>query len=258
MGFLSSAGLVGSAISGGLLDFANFQEQKNMNEWQQATQKKQWEREDTAYQRTAQDMLNAGLNPLTMQGTDGAGELISPDTPQMSTENSTNLMNSFVNQMESIATGKQERDLLQSQIDSQRLQNIKYARDNGLIYNPRFSNPNHRTGKYNYTNFEYDENGNRINTGPDKKISVGTESYDYNINDPYQIQLLENDNKVKKLLWDNMNIDNDEKKGNYQNDTKIERNLTTLQKWLDSERLMSLFEQLRDTGIGLGKGLFGL
>lgn len=50
--------------------------QKDLQEYNQALQQQIFEREDTAYQRTAQDMRSAGLNPLSMQGTNGAGEAI--------------------------------------------------------------------------------------------------------------------------------------------------------------------------------------
>lgn len=51
--------------------------QRELQEYNKALQERIFEREDTSYQRTAQDMLAAGLNPLDMQGTNGAGEIIS-------------------------------------------------------------------------------------------------------------------------------------------------------------------------------------
>lgn len=44
--------------------------------YQKATQQQIFDREDTAYQRTVNDMRAAGLSPLTMNGTNGAGEAI--------------------------------------------------------------------------------------------------------------------------------------------------------------------------------------
>lgn len=51
--------------------------QRELQEYNKALQQQIFEREDTSYQRTAQDMLAAGLNPLDMQGTNGAGEVVS-------------------------------------------------------------------------------------------------------------------------------------------------------------------------------------
>lgn len=54
----------------------NLEYQKENLEYQKALQEKIFQREDSAYARTAQDMRNAGLNPLGMNGTNGAGEAI--------------------------------------------------------------------------------------------------------------------------------------------------------------------------------------
>lgn len=51
--------------------------QRENLDYQKALQEKIFEREDSAYQRTASDMRAAGLNPLVMNGTNGAGEAIS-------------------------------------------------------------------------------------------------------------------------------------------------------------------------------------
>ena len=51
--------------------------QRELQEYNRALQQQIFEREDTSYQRTAQDMLAAGLNPLNMNSTNGAGEIIS-------------------------------------------------------------------------------------------------------------------------------------------------------------------------------------
>lgn len=54
----------------------NLEYQKEVQEYNKALQEKIFQREDTAYTRTAADMKAAGLNPLTMNGTNGAGEAI--------------------------------------------------------------------------------------------------------------------------------------------------------------------------------------
>lgn len=54
----------------------NLEFQRENLEYQKALQQQIFEREDTAYERTVADMRNAGLSPLSMQSTNGAGEVI--------------------------------------------------------------------------------------------------------------------------------------------------------------------------------------
>lgn len=53
-------------------------QQENLD-YQKALQQQIFEREDTAYERTVNDMRNAGLSPLAMNGTDGAGQAVQTD-----------------------------------------------------------------------------------------------------------------------------------------------------------------------------------
>lgn len=55
----------------------NLEFQRENLEYQQALQQQIFQREDSSYQRTVADMRAAGLSPLTMSGTNGAGEAIS-------------------------------------------------------------------------------------------------------------------------------------------------------------------------------------
>lgn len=79
------------ALVGGLFDARNTDKTNQANkdianqnlafqrenlEYQKALQQQVFEREDTAYQRTVDDMRAAGLSPLSMQSTNGAGEAI--------------------------------------------------------------------------------------------------------------------------------------------------------------------------------------
>lgn len=50
--------------------------QRENLEYQKALQQQIFQREDSAYQRTVNDMRSAGLSPLTMNGTNSAGEAI--------------------------------------------------------------------------------------------------------------------------------------------------------------------------------------
>lgn len=55
--------------------------QKETFEYNKALQQQIFNREDTAYQRTASDMRAAGVSPLAMQGTNGAGEAVAQTAP---------------------------------------------------------------------------------------------------------------------------------------------------------------------------------
>lgn len=50
--------------------------QKEALDYQKALQQQIFDREDSAYQRTVQDMRAAGMSPLALQGTNSAGEAI--------------------------------------------------------------------------------------------------------------------------------------------------------------------------------------
>lgn len=56
--------------------------QRENLDYQKALQQQIFDREDSSYARTVQDMRNAGLSPLSMQNTNGAGEAISTTAPE--------------------------------------------------------------------------------------------------------------------------------------------------------------------------------
>lgn len=60
----------------------NLQFQRENLAYQKALQQKIFDREDSAYQRTVKDMRAAGLSPLMMNGTNGAGEAIQTEPLQ--------------------------------------------------------------------------------------------------------------------------------------------------------------------------------
>ena len=72
------------------------QNQANWREnfdYQKALQEKIFDREDTAYQRTVNDMRQAGLNPLAMNGTNGSGEAIATSPLQQEAPQSQKISN---------------------------------------------------------------------------------------------------------------------------------------------------------------------
>lgn len=78
----------------------NLQFQRENLDYQKALQERIFDREDTSYQRTVNDMRQAGINPLAMNGTNGAGEAIA----------TTPLHNDF--QMQDKGTGTVISDLI--------------------------------------------------------------------------------------------------------------------------------------------------
>lgn len=78
----------------------NLQFQRENLDYQKALQEQIFDREDTSYQRTVNDMRQAGLNPLAMNGTNGAGEAIATEP----------LHNDF--QMQDVGTGTVISDLI--------------------------------------------------------------------------------------------------------------------------------------------------
>lgn len=78
----------------------NLQFQRENLDYQKALQERIFDREDTSYQRTVNDMRQAGLNPLAMNGTNGAGEAIATEP----------LHNDY--QMQDVGTGTVISDLI--------------------------------------------------------------------------------------------------------------------------------------------------
>lgn len=68
-----------SNLATGLL---NYNQQSKQFEYQKELNKLQMQREDTQYQRTVNDMRQAGLSPLAMQGLNSSSPLTSAAAPQ--------------------------------------------------------------------------------------------------------------------------------------------------------------------------------
>lgn len=112
----------------------NLQLQQDKFEYDKALQQQIFEREDTAYQRTVNDMRSAGLSPLNMSGQNGAGSVVSTSAPQRQTQSSTDAINAFNNAFNNFATMQQtlssiknsqkQNQLLQTEIDANNIDNV--------------------------------------------------------------------------------------------------------------------------------------
>lgn len=124
----------------------NLQFQREKLEYEKQLQQQIFEREDTAYQRSAQDAQAVGINPMAMTGLNGSGEAV-PTTLQQSNvdysqfgmaQNLPNLLSmasgvaSAVNEYK---TGNSQRDLLESQKTAQDLKNEEQAIRNKFLEN---------------------------------------------------------------------------------------------------------------------------
>lgn len=111
----------------------NFQLQQEQLEYQKALQQEIFDREDTAYQRTVNDMRSAGLSPLSMSGTNGAGSVVSTSAPQRQGQDATNAINSLNNVINQFATAsttianvknaQKQNELLQTEINANNIDN---------------------------------------------------------------------------------------------------------------------------------------
>ena len=217
----------------------NLAYQRELQEYNRALQERIFEREDTSYERTAKDMINAGLNPLSMQGTNGAGEVIAQNplnnpyqaqqpspmqayqaqkanvmaTPLQAIQGMTSLLGTAISSIESIKTGSVNRDSLRTQSDSARINTFLSNIDKGVIYNAE-------TGK-----LDLDED--TFN----KYLEQKAKEKDYNIDK------MENDIREWKHLVDS---------GKYGSDTKYEQMITALQDWFLNGRGEDAWNKLKE------------
>lgn len=56
--------------------------QREKLDYEKQLQQQIFEREDTAYQRSAQDAQSVGINPMAMTGLNGSGEVVPTTLPQ--------------------------------------------------------------------------------------------------------------------------------------------------------------------------------
>lgn len=202
--------------------------QRDVQEYNKALQQQLFEREDTSYQRTAEDMLKAGLNPLTMQNTNDAGQPIamSPlnnnyqaqigapmqaaqfiksetmNQPIQALNSFVGMVGSVISSIESLKTGSVTRDSLRSQIDVNRLNSFFQNADKGL---------------------SFDTNGNPVIDNGLMKKYLETKAKEKD----YDIAKMENDIRE----WNHM-----KSAGKYYSDNKYEQIITALEDWLVNGR----------------------
>lgn len=109
--------------------------QRENLEYEKALQQKIFEREDTSYQRTVNDMRMAGLNPLSMQGTNGAGEAIQTEAMHNDYQHSDSsnlqaisqifdVINQVSNTRNNASLQQSQANLINAQAENQRIKNL--------------------------------------------------------------------------------------------------------------------------------------
>lgn len=97
-------------------------DQKSYNE---ALQKKLFEREDTSYQRTKDDLLAAGYSPLAINGTNDAGTVVGqPSVPELPNINPFQANSLNFGQLSDILTQAQNRKVQERALDIQEEKNL--------------------------------------------------------------------------------------------------------------------------------------
>lgn len=106
----------------------NLDFQRENLDYEKALQQQIFAREDNAYQRTVNDMRLAGLNPLSMQGTNGAGEAIATE-PMHNDYQAQNVMNGvfdilnqYMNLANNTTVSNAQSNLINAQADSARVE----------------------------------------------------------------------------------------------------------------------------------------
>lgn len=117
---------------------SNLDFQREQFEYEKALQEEMFQREDTANQRTVNDMRLAGLNPLNMTGTNGAGNVVGATAPQnnyqMNSTQGFEILNQIFNaalSAKSVASNNSlqqaNANLLNAQAQNQNIKNVYEA-----------------------------------------------------------------------------------------------------------------------------------
>ena len=214
-------------------------------EYNRALQDEIFAREDTSYERTAQDMSNAGLNPLSMSGADGAGSVISSSTApsaqsapvpsarggqalqnnfQYQKEESAQFLNSLITEIPHLCENFYKLDSMRQQAIGEKIKNMrdvgdvtKYFIDNGIKFNGGT--------KYNWETWDK----GRWTYNHNWDVSKGIENF--NLNQlKYYNQYLDTFRKSRDVDYD---VDN----GLFSSTSSLERTLTGISNVLTSGKL---------------------
>lgn len=109
----------------------NLEFQRENFDYQKALQQEIFNREDTANQRTVQDMRLSGLNPLSMSGTNGVGEVVGTNSMESQKTSDLQAVSQILNVINQISTTRSnatlssaQSNLINAQADNQRIKNI--------------------------------------------------------------------------------------------------------------------------------------
>lgn len=137
----------------------NFNLQKENLEYQKALQQQLFEREDTAYERTKNDMLNSGFSPLAMQGLNSAGSAVPTSAPQSGMDIASSLSSilgvasqaQMLSQVQSgILKNDAETRFINAQAENQEIKNL-YSKDNESFNQKMLIEDYYRKARENFT-----------------------------------------------------------------------------------------------------------
>lgn len=110
---------------------ANLEFQRENLDYLKALQQQVFEREDSAHQRTVNDMRMSGLNPLSMNGTNGAGEAIATSPIETQKTSDLQAINEILNVMNQVSVTRNnstlsnaQSNLINAQAENQRIKNL--------------------------------------------------------------------------------------------------------------------------------------
>lgn len=110
---------------------ANLAFQQENLDYQKALQQKIFAREDTAYQRTVRDMRLAGLNPISMQGSNSSGEAVATTPIESSKTSDIQALSQIMNVISQLnvnrnnnSVSQAQSNLINAQAENQRIKNI--------------------------------------------------------------------------------------------------------------------------------------
>lgn len=236
--------------------------QRENLEYQKALQQQIFEREDTAYQRTAQDMAAAGINPLMMNGTDASGDVVSTTPLQNDYQATGYQAQGYEAKGATMIASKAER--FQKQMMSfEWLANAFNSIGDGV--NQALEH-----------GFQIDSLNNQLkNDEVERFVKMRDVGYFGNMPEGYVFKVPTQDGKpVNPADWngklDNPNdfynpenqyfldrignlrqLQHDARYGMFSNSTDFERNVTALQTMLDNRRLESIAHSIKGQALDL-------